>query len=60
MSRFAKIDIGAGKSFDVDKLSPEMKTAIEGGMAQARGPRRQMEAAAFASGGVNFKGARND
>lgn len=35
MARFAKIGIGAGKTFDASKLSPEMKTAIEGGMADA-------------------------
>jgi hypothetical protein len=35
MARFAKIGIGAGKSFDASKLSPEMKTAIEQGMADA-------------------------
>jgi hypothetical protein len=35
MERFAKIGVGAGKSFDVSKLTPEMKTAIEQGMADA-------------------------
>jgi hypothetical protein len=35
MDRFAKIGIGAGKTFDVAKLAPEMKTAIEQGMADA-------------------------
>jgi hypothetical protein len=35
MERFAKINVGAGKTFDARKLSPEMKTAIEGGMADA-------------------------
>ena len=35
MARFAKIGIGAGKTFDVGKLSPEMKSAIEQGMADA-------------------------
>jgi hypothetical protein len=35
MARFAKIGIGAGKTFDASTLSPEMKTAIEGGMADA-------------------------
>jgi len=28
MERFAKLGIGAGKTFDASKLSPEMKTAI--------------------------------
>jgi hypothetical protein len=35
MVRFAKIGVGAGKSFDASKLSPEMKKAIEDGMADA-------------------------
>jgi hypothetical protein len=35
MARFAKIGIGAGKTFDASKLSPEMKTAIEQGRADA-------------------------
>jgi hypothetical protein len=35
MERFAKIGVGAGKTFDVAKLSPEMKTAFEQGMADA-------------------------
>jgi hypothetical protein len=35
MVRFAKIGVGAGKPFDVSTLSPEMKTAIEQGMADA-------------------------
>jgi hypothetical protein len=35
MARFAKLGIGAAKTFDAGKLSPEMKTAIEQGMADA-------------------------
>ena len=35
MARFAKIGVGAGKTFDASTLSPEMKTAIEQGMADA-------------------------
>jgi hypothetical protein len=35
MARFAKIGVGAGKTFDVNTLLPEMKTAIEQGMADA-------------------------
>jgi hypothetical protein len=35
MARFAKIGVGAGKTIDVDALSPEMKTALEQGMADA-------------------------
>jgi len=35
MARFAKIGLGAGKTFDASKLPPELKTAIEQGMADA-------------------------
>lgn len=35
MARFAKIGVGAGKIFDPAKLSSEMKTAIEQGIAHA-------------------------
>jgi hypothetical protein len=35
MTRFNKIGVGAGKTFDAGKLSPELKTAIEQGMADA-------------------------
>ena len=35
MARFAKIGVGAGKTFDASKLSPELKKAIEDGMADA-------------------------
>jgi hypothetical protein len=35
MARFASIGIGAGKTFDAGKLSPEMNKAIEGGIADA-------------------------
>jgi len=35
MERFAKIGVGGGKIFDASKLSPEMKTALEQGMADA-------------------------
>jgi hypothetical protein len=35
MARFAKIGVGAGKTFDASKLSPEMTKAIEDGMADA-------------------------
>jgi hypothetical protein len=34
-ARFAKLDIGAGQTFDASKLSPEMKKAVEDGMADA-------------------------
>jgi hypothetical protein len=35
MTRFARIGVGAGETFDAGKLSPEMKKAIEEGMADA-------------------------
>ena len=35
MERFSKIGVGAGQTFDVAKLTPEMKSAIEQGMADA-------------------------
>jgi hypothetical protein len=35
MARFARIGIGAGKTLDTGKLPPEMKAAIERGMADA-------------------------
>ena len=35
MARFAKIGVGAGKSFDVNALSPDMRKALEDGMADA-------------------------
>jgi hypothetical protein len=35
MARFAKIGVGAGQTFDASTLSPETKTAIEQGMADA-------------------------
>ena len=37
MARFARIGIGAGKTLDAGKLSPEMKTAIDQGIADAWG-----------------------
>jgi hypothetical protein len=35
MARFAKIGVGAGETLDASKLSPEMKAAVEQGMADA-------------------------
>lgn len=35
MARFARIGVGSGKTFDVNALSPEMKKALEDGMAEA-------------------------
>ena len=35
MARFAKINVGAGQTFDLNKPSPEVKTSIEQGIADA-------------------------
>ena len=35
MARFAKIGVGGGMDFDTAKLSPEMKTAVQEGIADA-------------------------
>ncbi|MDB6133701.1 MAG: cell envelope protein [Verrucomicrobiales bacterium] len=35
MARFAQIGVGAGKAFDATKLSPEIRQALEQGMADA-------------------------
>ncbi len=35
MARYAKIGVGAGKEFDIQKLSPEVKAAMEKGMREA-------------------------
>jgi len=43
MARFAKIGVGAGKTFDASTLSPEVKTAIEQGMADAWVDLRNLE-----------------
>lgn len=37
MARFAKLGIGAGRTFDASKLSPEMRAAIEQGITDAWG-----------------------
>jgi hypothetical protein len=63
MARFAKIGVGAGKTFDPDKLSPEMKTAIEQGMADAwatfAGVLKQMDEGKVASSAIQV-GTRAD
>jgi hypothetical protein len=35
MDRFAKLNIGAGKTFDFAKLSPESQKAVTDGIADA-------------------------
>jgi hypothetical protein len=56
MERFAKIGVGAGKTLDASKLSPEMTKAIEGGMADAwadfAGLVKQFDAGKVKSGDV--------
>jgi hypothetical protein len=56
MARFAKIGVGAGKTMDASKLSPEMKAAIEQGMADAwadlAGLVKQFDAGKVTSGDV--------
>jgi hypothetical protein len=56
MARFAKIGVGAGKSLDVSKLSPEMKAAIEQGMGDAwadfAGLKKDFDAGKLTSGDV--------
>lgn len=54
MARFAKLGIGGGKSFDADKLSPEVKKAVEEGIADAwqefAGLKKQMDEGKVTSG----------
>jgi hypothetical protein len=56
MARFAKINVGAGKTFDPSKLSPEMKAAMEQGIADAwadfSGLVKQFDAGKVTSGDV--------
>lgn len=62
MARFATIGVGAGKTLDASKLSPEMKAAIEQGMADAwtdfGGLEKQVAAGTVTSGDIF--GARED
>ena len=52
MARFAKLGIGAGKSFDAGKLSAEIKTAVEQGMADAWAEFADFKAKSFDTGKV--------
>jgi hypothetical protein len=56
MARFAKIGVGAGKTFDASKLPPEIKTAVEQGMADAwvalAGLKKEVEKGKVSSGDV--------
>src|SRR4029079_14219335 len=52
MARFAKIGVGAGKTIDVGALSPEMKTAMEQGIADAWADLANLEKAKIDTGKV--------
>jgi hypothetical protein len=56
MASFAKIGVGAGMNFDANKLSPEMKAAIQQGIGDAWGEfvalQKQAEAGEIGSGDV--------
>jgi hypothetical protein len=52
MERFASIGVGAGKTFDAEKLSPEMKTAITQGIADAWAQFAAFKKAKFETGQV--------
>lgn len=54
MARFAKLNIGAGKTFDSEKFSPEVKQAVQDGMADAwqalAGAKKEMDEGKITSG----------
>ena len=56
MARFAKINVGAGQTFEPNKLSPEVKTSIEQGIADAwadfSGLEKQFDAGKVTAGDV--------
>lgn len=54
MERFAKIGVGPGRHFDMATLSPEMKAAIEQGMADAWAEFAAFKQAKFDTGQVTF------
>lgn len=54
MARFARIGVGAGERFETAKLSPEMKTAIEQGMADAWAEFAEFKKTKFDTGQVTF------
>jgi hypothetical protein len=54
MARFAKIGVGAGKTVDVGALSPEMKTALEQGMADAWAEFEDLQKQKINTGEVTF------
>ncbi|WP_431064901.1 DUF1254 domain-containing protein [Methylotuvimicrobium sp.] len=52
MARFAKIGVGAGQQIDVESLSPEMKQALEDGIADGWKELENLEKTDIASGKV--------
>jgi hypothetical protein len=52
-NRFAAIGIGPDGTFDADKLSPEMRTAIAGGMADAWAELQKLQKDKIDTGQVN-------
>jgi len=56
MARFAKLDIGAGKTFNWNKFSPEIQTAISSGIADAWNDfaklKKELEAGTIGSGAI--------
>ncbi len=56
MARFARIGVAAGKTFDASKLSPDVKKAMEQGMADAwadfAGMEKQLAAGKVTSGDI--------
>ena len=54
MARFSKIGIGAGKTFDVSTLSPEMKSAIKAGIADAWAEFANLQKQKIDTGEVGF------
>jgi len=60
MARFAKLGVGAGGDFDAQKLSPDMRQAVEDGMADAwkefAGLKKTIDAGKASSG--DFFGTR--
>jgi len=52
MARFAKLGIGGNQTFDADKLSPELKQAIEVGMADGQNEYADFKRISFDTGKV--------
>jgi hypothetical protein len=54
MARFARLDIGAGRKFDADRLAPDVRKAVEEGIADAwlalAGVKRQLDEGMVTSG----------